>query len=211
MAYDSSTDKWTGDIFLPQVSIDLFEVNQIFILQKMIDKDSGTFKFGYPHGYNQPDPTGSTCDWEVSWKTTKPNQIFLFQFNKDFNTGTQSALVQEPDGPPLIKVDKLVAPLQYDPDQTTNAAGFIITDQIKSEALQVDITFSSEFENTYRRKLIITDKCTNTIVGEFMVYAESIEEDERLRVMTQNMGYNVIASDSTVFRETNIKENIRFK
>ena len=206
MAYDSSTDKWTGDIFLPQVSIDLFEVNQIFILQKMIDKTSGTFMFGYPHGYSQPDPTGSTCDWDISWETTQPNEIFLFQFNKDFNTGTQSALVQEPDGPPMIKVDKLIAPLQYDPDQTTNAAGFIITDQIKSEALQVDITFSSGLENTYRRKLIITDKCSNTIVGEFMVYAESIEEDERLRVMTQNMGYNVIASDSTVFRQTNIKE-----
>ena len=68
------------------------------------------------------------------------------------------------------------------------------------------LLFSSGFENTYRRKLIITDKCTNTIVGEFMVYAESIEEDERLRVMTQNMGYNVIASDSTVFRDTNLKE-----
>ena len=37
MVYDSSKDMWTGDIFLPQVSIDLFEVGQIFILQKMID------------------------------------------------------------------------------------------------------------------------------------------------------------------------------
>ena len=114
------------------------------------------------------------------------NEIFLFQFNKDFNTGTQSALVQEPDGPPMIKVDKLIAPLQYDPDQTTNAAGFIITDQIKSEALQVDITFSSGFENTYRRKLIITDKCTNTIVGEFMVYAESIGPSLTKRIHIKN-------------------------
>ena len=143
---------------------------------------------------------------DVSWETNDPTEIFLFQFNKDFNTGTQSALVQEPDGPPLIKVDKLIAPLQYDQNQTIDTAGFITTDQIKSEALQIDITFSSSFENTYRRKLIITDKCSNTIVAEFTVYAESIEEDERLRVMTQNMGYNVIASDSSVFRDTNIKE-----
>ena len=35
MSYDKSADKWTGDIFLPQVSIDLFEVGQIFILQKL--------------------------------------------------------------------------------------------------------------------------------------------------------------------------------
>ena len=207
MDYNSSTDKWTGDIFLPQVSIDLFEVEQIFILQKLIDKTSGTFMFGYPHSLTPgDDPTGTDCDWDVSWNTLQPNEIFLFQFNDDFVTGTQSALVQEPDGPPLIKVDKLVAPLQYDANQTVDADGFITTDKIKSEALQVNITFSSPDENTYRRKLIITDKCTNTIIAEFTVYAESIEEDERLRVMTQNMGYNVIAADSSVFRETNIKE-----
>ena len=205
MAYDSSTDKWTGDIFLPQVSIDLFEVGQLFILQKMIDSASGTFMFGYPHGYEQI-ATGDNCDWDISWETTQPNEIFLFQFNKEFNTGTQSALVQEPDGPPLIKVDKLNVPLQYDNNQTIDTEGFIITDQIKSEALQVDIAFSSPDENTYRRTLIITDECTNTIIGEFTVYAESIDEDERLRTMTQNMGYNVIASDSTIFRDTNLKE-----
>ena len=206
MNYDSSTDKWTGDIFLPQVSIDLFEVGQLFILQKMKDSVSNTFMFGYPHG-TQPAPTGeSACNWEVSWKTNDPTEIFLFQFNKDFNTGTQSALVQEPDGPPLIKVDKVLAPLQYDPNQTIDGEGYIVTDQIKSEALQVDLTFSSPFENTYKRTLVITDKCTNTTVAEFTVYAESIEEDERLRVMTQNMGYNVIASDSSVFRDTNLKE-----
>ena len=204
MAYDSSTDKWTGDIFLPQVSIDLFEVGQLFILQKMIDSASGTFMFGYPHGYEQI-ATGDNCDWDISWETTQPNEIFLFQFNKEFNTGTQSALVQEPDGPPLIKVDKLNVPLQYDNNQTIDTEGFIITDQIKSEALQVDIAFSSPDENTYRRTLIITDECTNTIIGEFTVYAESIDEDERLRTMTQNMGYNVIASDSTIFRDTNLK------
>ncbi len=205
MHYDSSTDKWTGDIFLPQVSIDLFEVGQLFILQKLKDSVSNTFMFGYPHTQVEP-ATDQTCDWDVSWDTLQPDEIILFQFNKDFNTGTQSALVQEPDGPPLIKVDKMIAPLQYDPNQTLDSEGFIVTDKIKSEALQIDIAFSSPQENTYRRKLIITDKCTNTTVGEFMVYAESIEEDERLRVMTQNMGYNVIASDSTVFRETNIKE-----
>jgi len=205
MKYDSSADKWTGDIFLPQVSIDLFEVGQLFILQKMKDANSGTFMFGYPHGYAQQS-TGDNCDWTVEWETTQPDKIFLFQFNKDFNTGTQSALVQEPDGPPLIKVDKLLAPLQYDANQTVSPDGFIITDEIKSEALQLDIAFSSSEENTYKRKLIIIDECTNTTVAEFTVYAESIEEDERLRVMTQNMGYNVIASDSTVFRDTNLKE-----
>ena len=210
MVYDKSTDMWTGDIFLPQVSIDLFEVGQIFILQKMIDSTSGNYTWGYPHGYGDGAtgvPTGQAdCDWIVDWKTNDPTEIFLFKFDMDFNTGTQSALVQEPDGPSLQKVAKLEIPIDYDVNQTVDNEGYIITDEIRSVAMQVNIAFSSGDENTYKRTLQITDECTNTTVAEFTVYGESIEEDERLRVMTQNMGYNVIASDSTVFRDTNIKE-----
>jgi len=94
MDYDSTADKWTGNIFLPQVSIDLFEVGQLFILQKLVNKNSNTFMFGWPHSLSQSASTGSDCDWTVGWETTQPNEIFLFQFNQDFNTGTQSALVQ---------------------------------------------------------------------------------------------------------------------
>ena len=105
-----TTDMWTGDIFLPQVSIDLFEVGQLFILQKMIDSTNTVipFKFGYPHDYTDGatgDPTGSVVVvGKLSGKLQHLIEIFLFQFNEDFNTGTQSALVQEPDGPPLVKI-----------------------------------------------------------------------------------------------------------
>jgi hypothetical protein len=210
MEYDSAADKWTGDIFLSQVSIDLFEVGQIFILQQMISLPSNTFKWGYPHGYTDGGtgvPTGeAACNWIVDWATNDPTEIFLFKFDMDYNTGTQSALVQEPDGPNLIKVTSLDIPIDYDINQAVDNDGYIITDEIRSVAMQVNIAFSSGDENTYKRTLQITDECSNTLIAEFTVYAESIEEDERLRVMTQNMGYNVIASDSTVFRDTNIKE-----
>jgi hypothetical protein len=210
MDYDSTTDMWFGDIFLPQVSIDLFEVGQLFILQKMVNSTNNLFEYGYPHDYIDGatgDPTGSGgCGWEASWETDTPDEIFLFQFNKNFISGTQSALVQEPDGPPLEKYTKLTIPLDYADSQKVNGEGYIVTDEIRSIALQVNVAFSSGDENTYKRTLLITDKCSNTIVAKFTVYAESIEEDDRLRVMTQNMGYSVIASDSTVFRDTNLKE-----
>jgi hypothetical protein len=205
MKYDSTTDMWSGDIFLPQVSIDLFEVGQLFILQKMFNKTTQALEYGYPH------TTTNNCDWDAEWETETPDKIFLFQFDRNFNDGTQSALTQEPDGPPLVKYTRLTIPIDYDANQTEytdpiTGKSFIATDEIRSIALQVNLAFSSENENTYKRTLEITDKCTNNVIGKFTVYAESIEEDERLRVMTQNMGYNVIASDSTVFRDTNLKE-----
>ena len=171
----------------------------------MFNKTTQALEYGYPHTKTD------NCDWEAEWETETPDKIFLFQFDRNFNDGTQSVLTQEPDGPPLVKYTKLTIPIDFDANQTeyidpTTGKSFIATDEIRSIALQVNLAFSSENENTYKRTLEITDKCTNNVIGKFTVYAESIEEDERLRVMTQNMGYNVIASDSTVFRDTNLKE-----
>ena len=39
--------------------------------------------------------------------------FFLFQFNTDFSTATQSALEVEIPGPPLIKYDQISVPLDY--------------------------------------------------------------------------------------------------
>ena len=48
--YDTSADKWTGTIYLPEVSIGLFEVGQLFILQEFINKTTNTKEFGFPFG-----------------------------------------------------------------------------------------------------------------------------------------------------------------
>jgi len=206
-SYDSTDDKWTGTIYLPEVSIGLFEVGQMFILEKLFDTNSQTPQFGFPHAKTTDGTTAQNpCDWNVEWQTTDPSEILLFQFDLDFDTGTQSALIQEDDGPPLQKLDSLVVDLDYDVNQKFAADGLLETSEIKSKAIQLNFAIRSEEENTYERTLLIKDKCTEAIVGEFLIYGETVGEDERLRIMTQNMGYNVLESDSSVFRDTNIKE-----
>ena len=82
--YDSAQDKWTGNIYLPQVSTNLFEVAQIFVLEKFIDKNSNAFKFGFPHEPVDPVVTGGPtggCGWEIEWLEDDPNVFLLFQFN----------------------------------------------------------------------------------------------------------------------------------
>jgi len=208
--YDSSSDRWYGSIYLPEVSIGLFEVGQIFILQEFINKNTNTKQFGFPHGLEVvTGTTGSTngiCNWLVDWETSNPTEILLFQFNTDFNTGTQSALVQEQDGPPLQILSELQISLDGDPSYAVSPEGYIITDKIRSEALQINLAIRSETENTFKRTLLIKDECTDTIIAEVLVWGETIGEDERLSVMTQNMGYNILESDSDIFRNTNIKE-----
>jgi len=211
--YDATEDKWTGTVYLSEVSIGLFEVGQLFILQEFIDSTTNTKKFGFPFGTEvstgQTGFTGATdgfCDWVAEWETSDPTEIFLFQFDMDFDTGTQTSLEIENDGPPLQIVSSLSIPLGGDSSSTVNPQGYIVTDKIQSEALQLNIAIRSEVENTFKRTLLIKDKCTGAVIAEILFWGETIGEDERLKVMTQNMGYNILESDSSVFRDTNIKE-----
>jgi hypothetical protein len=199
--YDDNSDMWSGNIYLPQVSTGLFEVGQIFILQEFIQESTGLKTFGYPHSREEDD-----CNWIAKWETEDPTDIFLFQFNTDFDTGTQSSLVIETPGPPLLKYDEIHIPLQYDVSQTINEDAYVVTNLIKSEAIQINVTINSNEENTFKRTLIISDECTGTIIGKFTVYAETISEDERLKVMTENFGHIITADDSLIFRDTNVYE-----
>lgn len=203
--YDETNDKWSGEIYLPQVSTHLFEVGQLFVLEKLVQKSTNAFKYGFPHTLETT--TSGDCSWEVEWKTPDPDVFILFQFDLDFVTGTDTSLdLLVDDGPTIEKYDKIDITLDYDASQTVNAEGYVVSDQIRSEVLQINFAISSPEENTYKRTLIIRDKCSNSIVGEFVIYGETIGEDERLKIVTQNFGYNIISQDSLIFKETNIKE-----
>jgi len=206
--YDSTQDMWSGTIYLPQVSVDLFEVGQIFILEEFINSATSTREFGYPHSQDGTTSTPGTggCGWQAEWQESTPSEIFLFTFNRDYVSGIQSALVREPDGPPIEIYDEIEYLLDSGGSDTVSTDGLVTTDFITSTALQVDFTINSKVENTYKRTLLIRDLCTNTLVGKFEVVGETIAEDERFRTLTQNLGYSVISNDSSVFRDTDVNE-----
>jgi hypothetical protein len=225
--YDSENDVWSGDIYLPMVSTGLYEVGQLFILQEFIDSNTGTKKFGYPHD-TEISGTGEG-GWIVQWKDTTPDEIFLFQFEADF---AEPCDTEDPE--PLISIyDSIDVDLDYDSSDVypvppgslllqsggylllqsggkilleESTDGFVKSSSINSEVLTINFAINSRYENTYKRALQIVDKSTGKLVAEFMVYGETVEEDERLKVMTQNFGYQVLAQDSTIFKETDINE-----
>ena len=208
--YDETNDKWVGDIYLPLVSTGLFEVGQIFILEEFIDTNTGTKVFGFPHDIEPsgggPASTGGTGEpgeggWLLEWKDTTPTEIFLFQFTADF-----AEPCEEPPKPTIQIYDEIKVNLDFDPNQFYNTEGYLETSVITSEVLSVSFAISSPHENTYKRTLYIRDESTGKLVAEFTVYGETVEEDERLRVMCQNFGYQVLANDSTIFRDTDINE-----
>ena len=80
--YDETLNKWSGNIFLPQVSVGLFEVGQLFIVQELIDVTNNSKQFAFPH---QLDNVNSSSNgWLVDWAEEDPTEFMLFQFNKNF-------------------------------------------------------------------------------------------------------------------------------
>jgi len=198
--YDETLDKWTGDIFLPLVSTGLYEVGQIFVLEEFIDSNTNTKKFGFPHD-TEASGSGFEGGWVLEWKDTTPPEIFLFQFEADFGEPCE-----EPPTPNIEIYDEIKVNLDFDPNQFYTTGGYLETSQITSEVLSINFAIHSWKENTYKRTLYIRDESTGKLVGEFTVYCETVEEDERLRVMCQNFGYQVLANDSSIFKDTDINE-----
>ena len=164
--YDETLNKWSGNIFLPQVSVGLFEVGQLFIVQELIDVTNNSKQFAFPH---QLDNVNSSSNgWLVDWAEEDPTEFMLFQFNKNFDTGTQTSLEQEPDGPPIEIYDNIQIDLDYDPSQTVDSNGYIVTSMLTSEAIEINFAIRSETSNTYRRTLVIRDNISGDIIAELI-------------------------------------------
>jgi hypothetical protein len=72
--------------------------------------------------------------------------------------------------------------------------------------LQINAALSSSTENIFVRKLFIKDRSQGYTIAEILFYGETEGEDERLKVLTENMGYPILPGDSTIFRNTDINE-----
>ncbi len=71
-------------MYLPKVSIGLFEVGQLFILEEFVNANNNLKQFGFPHGIEvSTGTTGSTngvCNWVAEWETSDPTDILLFTY-----------------------------------------------------------------------------------------------------------------------------------
>lgn len=190
--YYTKSDKWVGEIYLDEVSTDLFSTGCILILEK--DKQ-GNYRLPWKKIENE------NC-WIVGFQE-ELNDIFLFGYDENYINYTQSALSQEPNGPDIVRTNFLGIPLS---DETS----------IQKEAAVINFALCSSEENTFKRTLYIyeADKNYNpifddikeTLIATITIYGKTIGEDERFKTICENFGYNIIDTDIIAFEKTNIKE-----
>lgn len=191
-SYDSEKEIWSGIVFIPKVSVDLFEVSQIYILEQMFNTNE-QLVYAFPHDLDSADSASE--GWIVEWEKETPKEIFLFSYDV------------EQEKPQIQIVDFATVSLDYDPNQFTDSSGFLHTDLTNNSALQINVALSSSTENIFVRNIYIKDRSQGYTVAEIIFYGETEGEDERLKVLTENMGYPILPADSTIFRNTDINES----
>lgn len=191
LQYDTDNSIWTGRIFFKNISINLFDNENIFILEKV----GADYKF----------PTISQAETlRFEWENFKnSDQIFFYNviqdttLNENFLNKIESAEFTyddfknspEPSGDPQLILDE---PASLD----------------LKMPLQVNIAFSPTQEISYQRTLLIKiwDGTQETIIAKLEFYGEGEEEEERFKVWTENFGIKFQVEDANILKDYDIKE-----
>jgi hypothetical protein len=193
-----------GNIYFDPVSIDLYENEQIFIVQKFYD---GTdYVYGLPHTefFSATGPG----KWRTRWYNDNYGNIdisdiiFTYKIEESLAGG---------DGQPLIvNYPNIAIPVDLDPADTYYTGGVIQTTNITSSALGLNVALNSTegYDEVYERRLIVEDVTTETPSTVLIIdfYGEIVGEDERFKVLLENLGRAFYNSDSIILRDHDPKE-----
>ena len=181
----NSNGYWEGSIYLPKVSVGLYANTTVYVLEEINDS------YYFPTG-----PGKIVFNWDRLNKFV--DEFFMFNFDETYILKETSALIYTPnDGPDcntliVNRFDEYEIPLDSTPS---------------SKALPIHIAFMANEKydaTTYNRTLIMS--YNGSTVARIKFYAETVEEDERLRIWNSNLGYNITPEDTMIFYKSDIKE-----
>jgi hypothetical protein len=192
--YNDSENMWEGKVHVPQVSINLYESFNIFIVEEFLT--SGNIKkYGIPHARDLNTLDTSGPKWIATWDDDINDEFFLYQF--------------EIGDSPLIEIlDNIELDITFDINQSLLTTGQIQTDNIDESSIQLNIALKSEEEGIYERALIIKEKDSNKVIARIEFYGETVEEDERLPQNLYKLGLDISPEEYKVFRQSDINEEL---
>ena len=86
--------------------------------------------------------------------------------------------------------------------------GLKIVSALDNEAIQINVAINSNDEGRHQRTLLVysNDGVDKTLIGRIFFYGEVEGEDERLKILLQNLGAVLEESDFILFKEHDITE-----
>ena len=206
---DDKSGYWEGSIYLPKVSVGLYTNTSIYILEKRNPQEIPSFSNEHFNAVNSIDTSIYNNEYffpkgpgkiKFTWDPLNKfvDEFFMFNFDESYVIKETSALTYTPnDGPEcntllINKFDVYEIPL----DNT-----------LSSKALPIHIAFMADEKydaTTYNRTLIMS--YDGKVIARIKFYAETVEEDERLKIWNANLGYNITPEDEMLFYKSDIKE-----
>jgi hypothetical protein len=200
--WNDARGMWEGNIFFPRVSVGLYENTTIYVVERdTSDSDYMGDVYTYPTGEGN-----IIFQWDLSNQFV--DEFFMFDFDEDYEIKDTSSLTYTPYDGPLCEAliinrfDKHIIPL-------LGSARNINRDDL----LEVHVAFKADEksgETTYKRTLVISYEhgYTKYEIARITFFAETIEEDERLKIWNENLGYNLKLEDSIIFKQSDIHEHM---
>ena len=187
-----------GNIYFDAISTGLYENQQIFVVQEFLN-NSGGLEYGLPHTSN----IGLTgAKWRTRWYNDNYGDVDVSEIIFTYAIGDQ--LDGGKGHPLIISYPNMVMPVGSAVGDTYSN-GLIVSNHIVSDTIAINVALNSpdDLENVYERKLIVEDITTSTPqkVIEIDFYGQTVAEDERFKVLLENIGRSFYNSDSIILRD----------
>jgi len=181
---------WEGQVYLPEVSTNLYETVNLFILEECLYNGDAVI--------NKPlSPDGILTSLDFSWENLRVDQskdVIMYGMRYD---DTNNAFVKE------LKTQSW----GFGPSDTivSQDANYLKTiNNNLNSGIQINIAVSSENPGIHKRILQI--KAGDLVVARIEFYGEVEAEDERLKILLGNLGASLEAEDFMIFKSHDISE-----
>ncbi len=208
--YDADAELWDGIIFVPKVSVGLYETVNLFVLEE-VHKDLGGFE------YVRPISESSSTKFLFEIEDNEDYQGDVFIYNVVSNNGYYQ--VQETNSQVESILDSstsngLWVYQNYNTSvgNTSNQGGEFktINTNVSNEAIHCKLALKSEEEKIHIKLLNIYEIDNNGNkthhIASIKVYGETIGEDERLVDLLSNFGMSLNEEDFLIFKSSDVNE-----
>jgi PKD repeat protein len=195
---------WQGNVYLEEVSAGLYETLNLFLLEEVAYYHNNQAAEALQPSLVKPfeDSTGSSL--VCKWIDNKSSSQDIILYDAEVKKG-QPVVTHKKKLDLELQQKSTVSFIEEDGLKSFQKSDF---DSLSKEALQVNITINSDQEGPHRRVLGIYDSYngTETLVAKIAFYGEVVAEDERLKVLLQNLGATLNEGDFLLFKEHDISE-----
>ena len=201
LKWNANRNIWEGNIFFPRVSVGLYENTTIYVIEYKDEYDSDYTDdvYSYPMGEGN-----IVFTWDVA--NSFVDEFFMFNFDENYELKDTSSLIYTPYDGPLCETlivnrfEKYIVPLLGSSK-----------DIEQDDLLEIHVAFKADeksAETTYKRTLVMSyeNGYNKYEIARITFFAETIEEDERLKIWNENLGYNLKPEDTIIFKNSDIHE-----